>query len=469
MIVMSSTFDSYLSPFSWRYGSQEMRSIWSEKNKIRTWREIWCALAEVQASYGLVKPEQAADLCANIEKIDIERTLEIEKELRHDVMAEITAFGEQAPIGAGIIHLGATSTDIKDNAIAINCQRSLNLIIEKLDILLTILATRIEETRNQPIIAFTHLQPAEPSTLGYRFSVYAQDLIMDRQALTDIRHKLKGKGIRGAVGTAASFAEIIGKENLKAFDLQLSERLGIGFFDITTQTYPRKQDYLLLNALSSLGASLYKFAFDLRLMQSPVIFEWSEPFGKAQVGSSAMPFKKNPINAEKINSLARHLAQLPGTAWGNAAHSLLERTLDDSANRRTILPEGFLIADELLSTAIKILEGIQIHESRIGHNFAQYAPFAGVETVLMAACKKGANRQIMHEILRELSLKAWDAVASGHENPLFELIGNHEVIQGYLSNAELKRLQRVEEYTGLASEKAQAMSNRIREVVITTN
>ncbi|MBN2046762.1 MAG: adenylosuccinate lyase, partial [Anaerolineaceae bacterium] len=435
---------------------------WSETNKLRTWRDLWCALAEVEAGFGLVSEEQLTDLRSHRDEIDIERTMAFEKDLRHDVMAEIHTYSEQAPIGAGIIHLGATSTDIKDNAIALQCKRSLGLLIGQLDAVLLRLAELIEAHASVPIIGFTHLQPAEPTTLGFRLSVYAQDLLSDREQLARTRVGLKGKGIRGAVGTAASFVEILGREHFEAFDRQLSEKLDLPFFDVTTQTYPRKQDYELLCVLAGLGASLNKFAFDLRLMQSPVIFEWSEPFGEKQIGSSAMPFKKNPINAEKMNSLARLLAQYPAVAWSNAANSLLERTLDDSANRRTILPEAFLIADELLSTALKLVQGLVFHFEQMERNFAKFAPFACIETILMACCQMGANRQEMHAHLRRLSLKAWDAVIESGENPLLAMIEQDAVVGAYLSPERLRGLESVEQYYGLAAEKALQTSERIR-------
>ena len=226
------------------------------------------------------------------------------------------------------------------------------------------------------------------------------------------------------MGTGASYAELIGADRLAEFENRLSARLDLPFFPVATQVYPRKQDYLLLSHLAGLGASLHKFAFDLRLLQSSPVGELNEPFGRQQVGSSAMPFKRNPIHAEKIDSLARLLAQMPRTAWDNAANSLLERTLDDSANRRTLLPEAFLICDELLLTTKRILSGLQVNETAIRRNLATYAPFAAVERVLMALVKAGADRQVMHEYLREHSLTAWGAVQSGNPNPLAELISH---------------------------------------------
>ncbi len=238
------------------------------------------------------------------------------------------------------------------------------------------------------------------------------------RALASLRSNLRGKGFLGAVGTGAAYAELIGLEALPAFQTRLSEQLDLPFFPVATQVYPRKQDYQVVSALAGLGASLYKFAFDLRILQSPPIGEWSEPFGRQQVGSSAMPFKRNPINAEKIDSLARQLAQMPRLAWDNAAHSLLERTLDDSANRRVLLPESCLLVDELLHTTSRVLAGLQIDQAAMLRNLAEYGPFAAIERVLMALGKAGADRQAMHERLRQHALDAWEALRAGQPNPL---------------------------------------------------
>ena len=302
---MKHNYSTYLSPFSWRYGNTEMRTIWSETNKRLIWRRLWVALAEVQAEFGLVSPEQVADLQAHAEQIDVERALEIEAEIHHDLMAEVKAFAEQCPLGGGIIHLGMTSMDIVDNSDVLRIRQSLDLTLIWLADLVTRLAEQIERWADTPIIGFTHIQPAEPTTLGYRLAQYAQDLLIDWQNLTHLRANLKGKGLKGAVGTSASYAELLGAENLPHFEARISEMLDLSFFPVTTQVYPRKQDYDILSALAGMGASLHKFAFDLRLLQSPPIGELAEPFDKKQVGSSAMPFKRNPIRTEKIDSLAR--------------------------------------------------------------------------------------------------------------------------------------------------------------------
>ena len=441
-------YTNYLSPYSWRYSSPEMRRVWSEATKRGLWRQMWLALVEVQAEFGLVSLAQVEDLRTHVEEVNVTRSLEIEAEIHHDLMAELKVYAEQCPTGGGILHLGATSTDIEDNTDALRIRQSLDLIIIGLRQLLALFVEKITTWANTPLIAFTHLQPAEPSTLGYRLAQYAQDLLLDWEDLRRGRAHLRGKGFKGAVGTGASYAELIGAENLASFETRLSTRLGLPFFPVTTQTYPRKQDYQVISALAGLGGSLYKFAFDIRLLQSPPIGELAEPFSRSQVGSSAMPFKRNPINAEKIDSLARALAQLPHLAWDNAAHSLLERTLDDSANRRTLLPETFLISDELLRTATRLLAGLQVNEAAMARNLAFYGPFAATERVLMALSKAGADRQAIHEILRCHALAAWEAIQTGQANPLIERVTHDPVFRKYLGEGELRALFDALRYSG---------------------
>lgn len=458
-------FLRYQSPYSWRYASEEMRFIWSEMNKRRLWRQLWVALAQAESEYGLVQPEQVNDLRTHLDDIDIPRALQIEAEIHHDLMAEVKAFGEKCALGAGIIHLGATSMDIEDNADALRLRQSLDLILGKLGELLQLFAQRMEEFADLPVIAFTHLQPAEPSTLGYRLALYAQDLLADYAVLQRIRAEVRGKGFKGAVGTSASYSELVGAESLDTMENRLSELLDLPFYPVASQTYPRKQDYFILSGLAGLGASLYKFAFDLRLLQAPTIGEWSEPFGEKQVGSSAMPFKRNPINAEKMDSLARLLAQMPDVAWQNAAHSHLERTLDDSANRRTILPEAFLISDELLKTAIRLLRGLQINKAAVARNLATYAPFASTERVLMAMAKSGADRQEMHERLRNHAMTAWQAVREGKPNPLADLLAQDPHIISTLTIEKVQKLMDVDQYIGAAPQRTRALAKTIFEQV----
>ncbi|MBN1371773.1 MAG: adenylosuccinate lyase [Anaerolineaceae bacterium] len=447
-------YDTYLSPFSWRYAGPEMRRLWSENTKRLLWRKIWVALARAQSEFGLVTPAQVAELEANAGRIDLERALQIEGEIHHDLMAEVRTFAEQCPQAGGIIHLGATSMDVEDNADALRLRQATGLVLESLAGLLRAFATRIQATAGLPIMSFTHLQPAEPSTLGYRLAFTAQDLLADYQELSRQRELINGKGFKGAVGTAASYIELLGLQGYQHFEARLSELLDLPFFAVATQTYPRRQEYHLLSALAGLGGTLYKFAFDLRLLQSPTIGELNEPFGSRQVGSSAMPFKRNPINAEKIDSLARALAAMPQIAWGNAAHSLLERTLDDSANRRTLLPEAFLITDELLRTATRLVNGLRINEDTIRRNFAIYAPFAGTERLMMALVKAGADRQEMHERLRDHAMQAWQVVQQGQPNPLIPALAADLAFQAYLPPKQIQSLLVVEDYTGIATQRA---------------
>lgn len=454
-------FETYLSPFTWRYGTPAMRRLWSEHNKRIIWRQLWVALAEVQAEYGLVTIEQTADLRVHMSEINLPRALEIEAEIQHDLMAEVRVFASQCPTGGGIIHLGATSMDIEDNADALRLRQSLDLVLHSIVSLLRTLGLHIEKWADTPLMAFTHLQPAEPSTLGYRLALYGQDLLEDYEALRIQRAAIKGKGFKGAVGTSAAYAELLGVENLSTFEQKLSEKLDLPFYAVASQIYPRKQEYNLVSVLAGLGASLYKFAFDLRLLQSPSIGELSEPFGEKQVGSSAMPFKRNPIRAEKINSLARYLAGLPRLAWDNSAHSLLERTLDDSANRRILLPEAFLATDELLRTANGIFSKLSVDETAIARNMSIYGPFAATERVLMALVKSGADRQEMHERIRTNAMQAWDAIKRGEENPLVSLMCQDGEFTEYLPEQEIRVLMDARSHVGDAPRRARQLAKRL--------
>jgi len=442
-----------------------MRALWSEMHKRKLWRRIWVALAEAQSQFGLVAPEQVTDLRAHAEQIDLDRAHQIEAEIRHDLMAEVKTFAEQCPVGGGIIHLGATSMDIEDNADALRIRESLDLILDKLKGLLGELAAQIVRWAELPAMAFTHIQPAEPTTVGYRLAQYAQDLLTDYAEISRVRAGIKGKGFKGAVGTSASYMELTKDTPLareESIEQLVMRALDLEPFDVTTQTYPRKQDWLVLNTLAGLAMTLHKFAFDLRLLQSPPIGEWSEPFGARQVGSSAMPFKRNPVRAENMDSLARYLAQLPRVAWDNAANSLLERTLDDSGNRRIILPEAFLCADELLMTAQTLIGRLVIDEAAVARNFATYAPFAATERLLMAAVKAGADRQAMHEVIREHALQAWAEIAAGHPNPLIDSLCADARITRYLEAAAVRSLLDAHGYIGDAPERARLIAAKIQ-------
>ena len=411
-------FKTFQSPFSWRYGSAEMRSIWSEENKYKIWRRIWVELASAQAEHGLVSSEELEDLKNNQENIDIERIWEIEKDTKHDVVAAIREFAEKAKIGGGKIHAGATSMDIVDNTDTLRIKESLNIVEENLKKLLNEFSILIEKYADTPCMAFTHLQPAEPTTIGYRLSLYAQDLLEDLQFLKFVNSHLKTKGLKGAVGTQASYEKLLGSENAKNMEQKVMEKLGLDPVLIANQVGLRKADLFVAQLLTSIAQSLYKFAFDLRLMQSPGFGEWQEPFGKSQVGSSAMPFKKNPMKSEQICSLARLVESLSSNAWQNASLSLLERTLDDSANRRVYIPEMFLAIDEMLNSGVKVVSGLIIHEQQVKNNLEKYGPFAATEAILMESVKQDADRQIMHEVLRDTAMTAWNDVQNGKQNPM---------------------------------------------------
>ena len=459
------THETYLSPLTWRYGSDEMRRVWSEARKRRLLRRFWVALAEAQQEAGLVSAEQVADLRAHEDDIDIQRAAEIEREIRHDLMAEIKTYAEQCPVGGPIIHLGATSMDALDNVDALRLRDSLDIIIAKLAKTLAALAARMEAEADTPAMAFTHIQPAEPTTVGYRLAQYGQDLLLDYQELVRVREGVRGKGLKGAVGTSASYAQLLEGTGWTAAQLEarVMEKLGLEAFPVATQTYPRKQDWGVVNALAGLAASLHKFAFDLRILQSPPFGEWSEPFGEKQVGSSAMPFKRNPIVAENIDSLTRLVAAMPRVMWDNAALSLLERTLDDSANRRFVLPEVFLIMDEALGRAARLVEGLRIWPAPRERNLRDYGVFAATERVLMAAVRAGGDRQELHEVIRERSLVAWAALQAGEPNPLAALLASDPRITRYLPAEKVRSLLDASGHVGDAAERAYDMAAQIRD------
>lgn len=467
-------YETYLSPLTWRYGSEEMRQIWSEGHRRRLWRRIWVALAEAQAEMGLVTPEQVADLRAHADDVDVDRTLQIEAEIKHDVMSEIRAFAEQCPVGGGIIHLGATSMDVKDNAKALCLREGLDLLLDRLRFLLADLASLIEVRSGQVCMAYTHLQPAEPTTVGYRLAQYGLDLLLDLEELQRARDGIKGKGLRGATGTSASFTQLLttpnegyGPKQARALEARVMAELELEAFPVATQTYPRKQDWLVLNALAGLAGSLYKFAFDLRILQSQPFGEWSEPFGRRQVGSSAMPFKRNPENSETMDSLARLVAALPRVAWDNAAHSLLERTLDDSGNRRLILPQAFLLTEELLRRAHHILQGLVIHDEKVARKLDEYGTFAATERLLMELVKAGADRQKMHEVIRQHSMAAWDAIQRGEPNPLTEALATDPAVLRFLPVERARVLLDVEGYVGEAPQRARELARTLWERLAT--
>ena len=458
---------TFISPFTWRYGSQEMRGIFSERHKRILLRRVWIALARAEAKAGLVTQEQIDELEEHGQDIDIERAGQIEAEIRHDLMAEIRTYAEQCPKAGAIIHLGATSMDVLDNMDAIRLKEALSLIIDETRSLLAAFLEKMENWADVPCMAFTHLQPAEITTVGYRFSQSAQDILEDLDDLERTLASIRGKGMKGAVGTGASYKELVKDRGMSAMELEkaVMDELGLECFDAATQIYTRKQDLRVIQALSGLCCTMYRFAADFRIMMSPPIGEWSEPFGSRQVGSSAMPFKRNPINCEKVDSLTRYVSSLYMTAWQNGATTFLERTLDDSANRRIMIPEAFLATEEALLTLRRVVEGMSIHEGAVQRMMDSYGMFSASERLLMELGRRGADRQEMHEVIRQESLRAWGEVQSGQPNRLAEHLMEDRRIRDYMSRDEIAALMEADSYVGDAPERTRIVAARIRQAL----
>lgn len=462
--MLNSEFSNYLSPFSWRYGSEEMRRIWSEINRRKNMRKVWVELAKAESKAGLVSKEELKDIIVHQNDIDLKRAHEIEKEIYHEVMSEIKTYAEQCKIGGGKIHLGATSTDIVDNAEIMQIKQALEIIKKNLKSLLKSFDAQIEKYHSTVCMGYTHLQPAEPTTIGYRLSFYAQDFLWDLQFIKKIEAFIKGKGIKGAVGTSASYEELLKNKKITTFELEKEIMSGLELepVDVSGQTYPRKIDLIIIEALVNIAASLHKFNFDLRVMQSPAFGEWSEPRNSKRVGSSAMPFKKNPDKAEKVCSLCRYVSSLFNSAWSNPALSLLERTLDDSAARRSFLPESFLAIDECLETTNALVKGLIVFDEVVKRNLEKYGLFSCTESLMMEIVKKGADRQEIHEILREISMVAWKNVSEGKENPIEKLLTENPKIKKYISSKEIKKLMDVSSHVGNAPKRALLLVKKIK-------
>lgn len=459
---MEYSHDTYISPLTWRYGSDEMKTIFSEVHKRKLLRRVWIALARAESKAGIVTEEQVKELESHKDDIDINRATEIENEIHHDLMAEIRTYAEQCPKAGGIIHLGATSMDALDNADAVRFKEALQLVAIRLADLIDVLAKRASEMKSVPTMAFTHIQPAEITTIGYRLSQTLQDLSDDADDLIGTIASIKGKGMKGAVGTAASYKVLLDGTGVSARELEkmVMDELGIKPFEAATQVYTRKQDLRIISVLSSIAASLHRFSLDMRILQSPPIGEVSEPFGKKQVGSSAMPFKRNPINNEKICSLSRIVESAYQSAWNNASLMILERTLDDSANRRIFIPEAFIALDEMLITAKRIVSGMNFHSEATRRLMDNYGIFASTERLLMELGRRGADRQAMHETIREESLKAWALVQIGKDNPLKDNLASDEEVLKYLSKEEVLKLLDASDYIGDSVERAEAVIER---------
>lgn len=454
----------YISPFTWRYGSEEMKRIFSEEHKRKLLRKVWVALARSEMKYGLVTKEQLEVLERFKDDVDIDRASEIENVIHHDLMAEIKTYAEQCGDAGGVIHLGATSMDALDNADIIRYKEALILIRERLDDLIKAFMKRIEEEKETVTMAFTHIQPAEITTVGYRLSQTLQDLLDDREDLTGMISSIRGKGMKGAVGTGASYYTLTSGKSME-LEKSVMDELGLRSFDAATQIYSRKQDLRMVEILSNTACTLSKFSLDFRLLQSPPIGEFSEPFSKMQVGSSAMPFKRNPIMSEKICSLSRIVQEGVSTAWINASSTFLERTLDDSASRRIFIPESFLALDEMLITEKKIVEGMNIHSSATKRLLENYSVFASTERLLMELGKRGGDRQLFHEEIRKESLKAWEIVQEGGKNPLKEELCSNEKILEYLTRDEIEEYLDASNYIGDAVERTTLVLKRAQNLL----
>ncbi len=436
----SAGFETYLSPFSYKYGSPEMRRVWSQQNFWGKVNDIWITAAGVQNTVGLVSDDQLSDLIGCQDGPSVERILELERETGHDVAGAIAEFSERAPVGGEILHQGMTSEDVLSNAEIMQVVEAFGILRPKLIGTLGTFAVRIDENKDLVCMGYTHLQAAEPTTMGYRFAKYAQDILIDLRLLDFVKSQIKGKGINGAVGTSASFEEILKDTGLTVEEhkKRIMDQLGIDSVAISDQTYPRKFLFLTGTALASIGQSLHRFALDLQILQSSFVDEVSEPRRKRQIGSSAMPHKQNPVNAENIDSLTE---ELPGglfSAWMTGAFVTLERTLRDSAGKRSWLPEGFLIVDEALIRTERIVRGMAIHKDSIRTNLEKYAPFMMTEIIMAKLVKKGMDRKEAHEILAGHSETARDEIRLGRPNPMVQLISGDRRITIVLNPDEIK-------------------------------
>ncbi len=400
--MRSMSHDVYESPLNSRYASKEMSGLWSDLAKHSTWRRIWVALAESQNELGLdVTKAQVEELRAHVDKIDFEVAAKYERELRHDVMAHVHAYRDQCPGAGGIIHLGATSCEVTDNTELIQIREALHVIRRRLVQVIDVLATVATKYRDLPCLGMTHLQPAQPTTVGKRATLWCYDLVLD---LEEIEHRLaalKFRGINGTTGTQATFLQLLGGDHGKVAELEKRVSAKLGFdsvYPVTGQTYSRKVDAQVLAALSGIGQSAHKMGSDMRILQSRK--ELEEPFETKQIGSSAMAYKRNPMRAERMCALSRFAMHLAGSADDTAAVQWMERTLDDSANRRLVIPQAFLAVDATLILYRNIVDGLVVYPEVIRRHLEEELPFMATEEILMAGVQMGGDRQELHERIR---------------------------------------------------------------------
>ncbi len=424
---MQDEFTSYQNPLTGRYASREMSYNWSPQRKHSTWRRLWLALAESEKELGLpITDQQLEQMRAHLDDIDFEAAAKKEAELRHDVMSHIHVFGALCPDARPIIHLGATSCFVTDNTELIQMRDGLKIILGKLLKVIAILADVAEKYKDMPTLGFTHYQPAQLTTLGKRFSLYLQDFVMDATRVREEIEKIPFRGVKGTTGTQASFMELFhgDQEKVRRLDQLVSGKMGFSSsIALSGQTYTRKVDFYVLSVLSGIAQSAYKMAGDIRLLAN--LKEIEEPFEKSQVGSSAMAYKRNPMRSERVCSLSRYLMSLPVNAAMTHSTQWLERTLDDSANRRIVLGEAFLTADVILSLAANICNGIQVWPKVIHSHIMAELPFMATENILMEAVRAGGDRQDLHEAIRSHSMEAGKVVkAEGKPNDLIERLAN---------------------------------------------
>lgn len=423
--------DRYISPFSTRYASPEMQFVFSEDNKFRTWRRLWIALARAEKKQGLpITDEQIAELEAHRDDINYEDAQRRERECRHDVMSHVYAYGLQCPTAKGIIHLGATSCYVGDNTDVVIMKQGLEIVRDKLLNVMSLLAAFADKHKALPALAYTHLQPAQLTTVGKRATLWLNELLMDYEEVLHRIDTLALLGSKGTTGTQASFVELLGGDSQKIQQIESDIARDMGFtrvVPVSGQTYSRKMDYMVVSVLSGVAQSASKFSYDMRLLQN--FKEMEEPFEAQQIGSSAMPYKRNPMRSERICSLSRYLMADAMNASMTASAQWLERTLDDSANRRISLPEGFLCADAILRLMTNVTDGLHVNEKIVDRTVREYLPFISTENLMMEAVKRGGDRQQLHEIIRENSMAATAKMKQGEPCDLMERLTKEPAFQ----------------------------------------
>lgn len=453
--------DRYESPLVTRYASSRMISLFSQDTRYRTWRKLWAVLARTEMELGLpVTQQQVDELFAHTDDIDYEAERQREKEVRHDVMAHIWTYGKAAPSAAGIIHLGATSCFVTDNADLIIYRDALTHVREEAVRLLASLSEKADRYKALPIPGYTHYQPAQPVTAGKRISLWMQDILEDINELDYVIGSMKFLGSRGATGTEASYMNLFEGDGEKVDEMNRRIAGYFGFsecYPVCGQTYPRKLDSRIITTLSSLGQSCYRMAQDIRLMQHDRQME--EPFEEHQIGSSAMAYKQNPMRCERICSLSRYLMTLPADAAMTASSQWLERTLDDSANRRIVVPEAFLCADSVLRLACNVVSGLRINEKMTEKALKEYLPFIATENILMEAVKHGGDRQELHEHIRKITVGASEALKQGEDYDILGKLAQDESLG--LSREDLEALMDPSLYIGRCAEQVSSFLNQI--------